>query len=405
MKIIRLIIPLLFFYISAVSHASGNSIQVKETDWLKNSEAQSVYHNMGEDRLMPIKVIGKYENGEIFYKGSYVPFPPNLEHYYTYWAMNTSWYEKRNNEFVSKGYKEIWHQTFQDSIGTEIHQAIWLKLQPEKRNERRVLESITKAEQNERNSILTQSESLLLASNFNELDRIADNFRTSKTHFIDGEWKLSVFYDGMSYYMRQAPEDNWINRLEKLRRWVSTKPNSITAHVALAECLVGYAFHGRGGAYSKDVEDAQWKMFNGRLKDASMVLEQVKNLKQKCPGWLSTYQRIALGRKLNKIKIEQLLDMAVAFEPSYNMYYFRTAWLLLPRWLGEEGDWERFAKSRADRVGGPDGDILYARIVWFIDRRSPKDVVDQNQNISWQRVGNGIQLMKKLSGGKLSDLI
>jgi hypothetical protein len=36
----------------------------------------------------------------------------------------------------------------------------------------------------------------------------------------------------------------------------------------------------------------------------------------------------------------------------------------LPRWHGEPGEWEAFAAKSADEVGGEQGDVLYAQIVW-----------------------------------------
>jgi hypothetical protein len=259
------------------------------------------------------------------------------------------------------------------------------------------LATITTAEQEERDSILNQSESLLFAAKFDDLEKLANNYRSTKAKFIDGEWKLSVFYDGMSYYLRNASEHNWVNRLENLRKWVKSKPNSITARVALAECLVGYAFHGRSWAYGNEVKEDQWRRYHERLKEASEVLGQAKDLQQKCPGWWAAYQRIALGGGWDRAALDRFLDSAIAFEPTYNVFYFRAAWNLLPWWFGNKGDWEQFAKSRADRIGGQDGDILYARIVWFMDRRAPNNVVDQNPNIIWERVNKGVQLMKKLN--------
>lgn len=260
-----------------------------------------------------------------------------------------------------------------------------------------LLDAMASAEQNERDSILDQSESLLLAARFDELDKIADQYRSTKEAFIDGEWKLNVFYDGVSYYLRQAPEDNWVSRLDRLRQWVNAKPNSITARVALAECLAGYAFHGRGGAYANEVTDDQWQCFNDRMKEASEILEQAKDLQQKCPGWWAAYQRVALGGGWDRTQYEQFLDSAIASEPTFNVFYFRMAWHLLPWWFGEEGDWERFAESMANRIGGQDGDILYARIIWFMHRRGPKNVVNKNPEIKWKRINNGIQLLKRLN--------
>lgn len=259
------------------------------------------------------------------------------------------------------------------------------------------LSSITNAEEKERYNILYQSECFLLYSRFDELDKIADNYRTTKAEFIDGEWKLSIFYEGMSYYLRQAPEENWLKRLEKLNEWVKIKPDSITARVALAECIIGYAFYGRTAVYAKDVNEEQWRLFYERLDEAKAVLDQAKKLPNKCPGLWAAYQRIESGNEWDITKYYKFLNSAIAFEPRYSTFYFRTTTLLLPWWHGEAGEWEKFAVSIADGIGGDEGDILYARIIWYMARRTPKNVVDGNSNVSWKRVNKGVQLLKKFN--------
>jgi len=262
------------------------------------------------------------------------------------------------------------------------------------------LGDIAKNEYELRITLRNSVEKILLESQFDALESAAASFRTSKSQFIDGEWRLNVLYDGLSYYLRTAPESNWAMRLAKLKEWVKVKPESITARVALAECLIGYAFHGRGGNYAKDVKDEQWQIYNNRISEAADVLKEAKNLKQTCPGWWAAYQRLALSIDMDRADYDQFVDSAIALEPNYNMYYFRKAWYLLPWWNGQEGDWEQYAKSSADSVGGDEGDILYARIVWFMDRRAPNNKVDNSAKVSWERVNRGIELIKQKKGNK-----
>jgi hypothetical protein len=242
---------------------------------------------------------------------------------------------------------------------------------------------------NFRNSV----DKALLESQFEALDAAATSFRTLKRQSANGEWTLSVIYEELSYYLRDVPEADWVTRLERLQAWVAAKPESITARIALAECLIGYAFHGRGGNYAPEVTAQQWGTFDERMNKAEKILHDARSLKQKCPEWWAAYQRLALGN-MNRSDYDRLFDAAIADEPSYNTFYFRKAWYLLPWWNGEEGDWEQFAKVSADNLGGKEGDILYARIVWFIDRRAPNKVVDNNPRISWDRVKRGIELIK-----------
>ncbi|OIO55077.1 MAG: hypothetical protein AUJ55_11030 [Proteobacteria bacterium CG1_02_64_396] len=239
-----------------------------------------------------------------------------------------------------------------------------------------------------------QAERLLLSGKFAELEALASKFRASKEMFSDGEWKLSVFYDGMSYYLRTASEENWEQRLKRLKQWVAENPDSVTAHVALAECEVGYAFFGRSYGWSKDVSQSQWQLFDDRLEEATQALLAVQEHGTRCPGWLAAFQRIALSG-WEREPYERLFQQAIANEPTYTAYYFRKAWHLMPRWFGEPGEWEAFAEISADRLGGVAGDMLYARIVWFLDRRGPyHNMARQPESIDWPRVHRGLKAIK-----------
>lgn len=200
------------------------------------------------------------------------------------------------------------------------------------------LEKLASTEQRKRNTILKKAESLLLNSKYDKLDEIADKFRSSKEQYLDGEWKLSALYRGMSCSLRQVSEANCIKRLEKLKDWVASKPDSITAHVALAECMIGYAFHGRGGTFARDVTEGQWQLFNERIKDASDVIISAEKLSEDCPGWYAAYLGLGLSGNIDDDMYEQIFESAISYEPTYNLYYFRKAYHLLPRWHGAKGD-------------------------------------------------------------------
>jgi hypothetical protein len=120
-KLITLLIVLLL--IATVKY--GNAVSVNQTPWMSDSQFKMVFDNMKENRFMPFKIIGKYEQGQILYQGYFMPYPRTLDYYYCYWGMTTKWYNMRKQKFESVGMKEIWHQTFKDGVGTELQQAIW----------------------------------------------------------------------------------------------------------------------------------------------------------------------------------------------------------------------------------------------------------------------------------------
>src|SRR5215472_490038 len=89
------------------------------------------------------------------------------------------------------------------------------------------------------------------------------------------------------------------------------------------------------------------------------ILEKAANLEESCPEWYLTLQHVALGEGWNLRHETELFERAFAAEPEY--YYFARAhaYYLLPKWHGEEGDSENFAREIADRVGGSAGNVLY----------------------------------------------
>jgi uncharacterized protein DUF4034 len=255
---------------------------------------------------------------------------------------------------------------------------------------------VSAAERDLRHSIIDQSEALLLASRYDELDRIADQYRKSKETFTNGEWKLSALYEGTSAFKEDtAPENKWKMKLDRLNDWVQKKPQSITARVALAECLTGYAAEKRGTNFASKVTEEQWRGFNENMKKAAEVLIGARTLKEKCPGWWSAFQSVAMAG-MDRETYEKLFNEAISFEPKYSRFYFLKTMYLFPIWYGEEGEWEQFAKSAADGVGGKDGDILYARIVWAADSvYGDRNLKYRNPSISWDRVQRGVDAMIK----------
>ena len=64
------------------------------------------------------------------------------------------------------------------------------------------------------------------------------------------------------------------------------------------------------------------------------------------PDWYCAM--IDLGRIAGwrRKRVDPIFDEAVVIEPNYLHVYSAMARYLMPRWQGEEGDWERFAERR-----------------------------------------------------------
>lgn len=84
---------------------------------------------------------------------------------------------------------------------------------------------------------------MLLARQFDELDRIAEQSRKSNATIVDGQSRLNVLYAGVAGCITNGCEDGASEperrqRHMLLMEWRKTCPESITAEIAIAAFLV-----------------------------------------------------------------------------------------------------------------------------------------------------------------------
>src|SRR6202035_1748768 len=95
---------------------------------------------------------------------------------------------------------------------------------------------------------------MLKHEEFDKLDCVANQVRSSKERFPGGAWKIHELYAGLydpiQYPVRHATQEDWSNLLQKLKQWKTTRPKSITARVALARAYIRYAYDARGQGYA-----------------------------------------------------------------------------------------------------------------------------------------------------------
>jgi len=92
-----------------------------------------------------------------------------------------------------------------------------------------------------RNELMSAARTLLKQEKFKELEAMAAEFRSRKTRFPDGQWKLFHFYKGVAK-PEKSSEDEWKGIFIQLERWSKASPESLTARVATAEAWLNYAW-------------------------------------------------------------------------------------------------------------------------------------------------------------------
>jgi hypothetical protein len=241
----------------------------------------------------------------------------------------------------------------------------------------------------------------LKARHFDQLEQLANKLRTEKTRWPGSKWKLPDFYLGLDLPRRglNPTEQDWKDHLRLLHEWKDAKPKSITARVALAAAYVGYGYDARGNGYSDTVSDNGWNLFHERMAKAEQILREASTLREKCPHWYAILLEVAKANGWPKEKATALFEKATDYQPLYYEYYHDFAEYLQPKWHGEPGDTEEFAKQSADKLGGDEGDILYFQLAFSQRCACPKEPI--LNAMSWERIKSGYQASERLYGKSL----
>lgn len=245
---------------------------------------------------------------------------------------------------------------------------------------------------------------LLKEEKFEELDCLADHARSGKERLPGGLWKIHLLYLGLRQpapYPEHATQEDWTDLLQRLQRWAKTRPESITARVALAFGYLEYADDARGTGYANTVSQSGWKLFGERTAEAKRILTEASKLAIKCPEWYVAMQMVSQNQSWPVTEARALFEEANKFEPEYYTYARDLASYLLPKWSGEPGDTEKFVQEIADRIGGDKGDILYFQVA------AASYVIcgcDNNPELSWDRIKQGFEASEKRYGVSMENL-
>ena len=237
--------------------------------------------------------------------------------------------------------------------------------------------------------------------NYDALEKAARDAREAKGRTRGGIWKTLLFYEAVyqAFFPRKDKfdESDWKLYFDESKAWITAKPESVAARINLAQGYGGYAWAARGSGYAKTVTDTGWKLFGERTALSASTLAEAARLKEKDPMWFELVQAIARVQGWDKSQAREVMEQAVAFEPGYYHFYREHANFLLPRWYGVQGEVEAYDEEVADRVGGPEGDMLYFEIASLVACQCDAEKTAL-QDFSWARIKSGYLALGQLYG-------
>ena len=251
-------------------------------------------------------------------------------------------------------------------------------------------QTVASAAQREYDAWGARAQKLLRAQQYDEIEKIADNLLQTRAKFASGNWKLPAFARALCIV---SGDDNaWKANNQRLLLWHAQRPQSKLATLMLARSWADGAYSARGGEYANKVKPQQWSGMNRRLRAAAPLFAASMSDIKRSPLVFSGLQQWALLGQVPPALYEKAWRDAESAFPDYVPFYVDKAIYLMPRWYGEPGEWEAFAKASADKIGGVRGDMLYAQIVEDQSENYDTDFFRFNR-VSWPRTKRGLRAL------------
>ncbi|HEV2969689.1 MAG TPA: NPCBM/NEW2 domain-containing protein [Pirellulales bacterium] len=200
---------------------------------------------------------------------------------------------------------------------------------------------------------------LFAAEKFADLDEMAKQLRKHDISY-GGMSLLGSLYESLSNSV-DSSDEGWQKHFDRLERWRTAQPASITPLIVLGSAYTDYAWRARGHDYAKNVPEDAWPKFKERLKKARAYFEQAQAL-DRDPHLYCCLISMALSQGIALDEVMPLVEEGRRLFPRYYDLYDAAATCFLPQWFGKKGDVEKFAARMRQELGGELGDEVYFRI-------------------------------------------
>lgn len=237
---------------------------------------------------------------------------------------------------------------------------------------------------------------LIKAKKYDEIETVAQGLLQSKAMLPDGKWLLTTFFESVAELPdEQSTPENWKAKLVALQGWQQARPNSRLARLAVTDCWVDGAWMARGNGNRDTIATTARQDMRQRLGQAAELLLQEKNDTLWTPLYVYTFHLFSQLAGIEGPDYDRVIERSLKFYPAYSEAVFSKAVHIQPRWYGEPGQWEAFVAKQADAVGGIEGDILYARVLWRLQRLLNYRATWKETNASWPRTKRGFRALLK----------
>jgi hypothetical protein len=131
---------------------------------------------------------------------------------------------------------------------------------------------------------------------------------------------------------------------------------------------LGHALVARGSDWGYTVTDTASKQIAERSENCFACLREARKFlqTQKDYAFYSITLRACLWANVDRNDYEEIFNEGVQNAPDYSPIYEYKAYYLLPRWYGQQGEWETFARTMSKRKDIPGSEEIFARCALYL---------------------------------------
>ena len=237
-----------------------------------------------------------------------------------------------------------------------------------------------------RNRIQSAVTKAFLMKDYDLLEKLAQEYRSTKDRTPSGLWKLTLFYSGIqgAVALDTRKDPAKFGAVEDIASgWVAKYPKSPAALIVKSSVHLSHGAAIRGSGYANTVKAEAWTSFYEYVTLARLNLEVHKTTAHVDPQWYEQMIAIARLEGWSQNQFKSLFVEGTAREPLYYQTYFSALEYLLPKWGGSTSEIEKFAVEATKNTSVSEGVGMYARIYWYASQTQFKDDIFGNSKVDW----------------------
>jgi hypothetical protein len=167
----------------------------------------------------------------------------------------------------------------------------------------------------------------------------------------------------LNSWLFHSPDRPTVGWEQALEQWIEARPDADLPKLLLAEHYIHEAWRHRGNGFANTVTPEGWKGFHEYVAKTEPLLLPVCAKEKPLPMAYELVITLAMAQGWPRERWQPYADRLKAEAPGYVDAHSAVMMLLLRRWHGGPDDCVQYATDVADTIGGPAGDVMYARLL------------------------------------------